>query len=135
MFVTLFTLALVAQPTLTVTVKPSTPFTITWDQPDPVPLPSFRLWCDGEVKKNYLRSELTIGAEKTVTVEGVEKKAVPITATAPGLTAGTHSCFVSAFDENIETKGLPMPVTVTTPTGPATPINLRIVVTVGGGGL
>jgi hypothetical protein len=123
----LLTLALVAQPTLTVTVKPSTPFTITWDQPEPSPLPSFRLWCDGAIVKNYLRTELVVGAANA---DG----SVPITAQAPGLAVGQHACFVSAWNENGEAKGAPIQITVAVATGPATPINLRIVVTVGGGG-
>ncbi len=125
MLTTLFTIALLTQqPTLTVTVKPSTPFTITWDQPQPDPLPSFRLWCDGGIVKNYTRTELTIGPANA---DG----SLPITAQAPGLAAGSHTCFVSAYNEVAESKGAPIPISVGT--APATPLHLKIVVQIGGG--
>ncbi len=125
MLTTLFTIALLTQqPTLTVTVKPSTPFTITWDQPQPDPLPAFRLWCDGAIVKNYARTELTIGPANA---DG----SLPITTQAPGLAAGAHSCFVSAYNEVAEAKGEAIPITVGS--APGTPLKLRIVVQVGGG--
>jgi hypothetical protein len=110
--------------TLTVILKPLTPFTITWDQPNDGTNPSFRLWCDGAIVKNYAKTDVTAGP---VNADG----SIQQTATAPGLPAGQHSCFVSAFNDVGEAKGEPIPVSVGTL--PATPIRLKIVVTVGGG--
>jgi hypothetical protein len=122
---TAFIIALALQPTLTVTVKPATPFTITWDQPVQDPMPAFRLWCDAGIVKNYGTAELTKGPANA---DGT----ILYTAQAPGLAAGAHACFVSAFNDVGEAKGDPIPVTAGT--APATPLRLRIVVTVGGGG-
>jgi hypothetical protein len=123
MLTTLLTIALLAQ-TLTVTVKPATPFTITWDQLVQDPMPAFRLWCDATIVKNYANADLTKGP---LNADGT----IPYTAQAPGLAAGVHSCFVSAFNDIGEAKSDPIPVTAGT--APATPLRLKIVVTVGGG--
>lgn len=112
--------------TLTVTIKPATPFVITWDQPpsdDPL---SFRLWCDGAIVKNYTAAELTKAAAPNA--DG----STSYTATAPGLPSGSHSCLVSAFNPIAEAKSDAIPLLVGT--APATPIKLRIVVSVGGSG-
>ena len=112
--------------TLTVTVKPATPFPITWDQPvepDGSAAPSFRLWCDSAIVKNFSAAEITKGPPNA---DGT----IPHSATAPGLAAGAHSCFVSAFNDVGESKGTAIPITVGT--APATPLRLKIVVQVGG---
>jgi hypothetical protein len=123
----LTTLALSAAQTITVTIPPATPFTISWDQPvedAPTP-PSFRFWCDGTIAKNYAPRELTKAA--TPNADGT----VTFTAQAPGLPAGTHSCLVSAFNEIGEVKSVAIPITVGT--APATPLRLKVVVQIGGG--
>lgn len=119
-------LLLTLSQTLTVTLKPATPFTITWDMPVDNSGPSFRLWCDGAVVKNYTPKELTKAPldnpDGTVTY----------TAEAPGLSAGNHSCFVSAFNLIGEVKGEPIPLVVGVL--PSTPLRLKVVITVPGGG-
>ena len=121
---TLLALALTTQ-TLTVTIKPSTPFTLSWDQPADTTQPSFRLWCDNAILKNYTAAELT--KAPTPNADGT----TTITAQAPGLPAGNHSCFVSAFNDIGESKGSAIPITVGT--APGTPLRLKVVVSVGGG--
>jgi hypothetical protein len=120
-------LELILAQTLTVTLKPATPFQITWDQPAALNTfaPKYRWWCDGAIVKNFAASEVTAGPDNA---DGT----TPQTATVPGLSAGTHSCLVSAFNDLGEAKSDAVPLTVGT--APATPLRLRIVVTVGGGG-
>jgi hypothetical protein len=123
---TLTALLLLAQ-TVTVTIKPATPFTITWDQPTQNTFQlKYRLWCDGAIVKNYAVTEVTAGPDNA---DGT----TPETAIAPGLAAGTHSCFVSAYNDLGEAKSDAIPLTVGVT--PGTPLRLRVVVTVGGGGL
>lgn len=118
--------ALHAQPTLTVTLKPQTPFQITWDQPPAEGAigVNFRWWCDGGIVKNFTAAEavgkVPANADGTTTY----------TATAPGLSAGSHSCLVSAFNDFGESKSAPIPITVGVV--PGTPIKLKVVVVVGG---
>lgn len=128
--------AVVSAQTLTVQLKPNTPFQIEWYQPDAEPaLLAYRFWCNSAIVKNFAKAELSFGTP----VNGE----TPITTTAPGLPTGTHSCFVSAVlttkdaagvETAIEAKGAPIPLTVVQTTGPGTPMRLRVVVTVGGGG-
>lgn len=124
--ITIALLAATLAQTLTVTIAPATPFTITWDQPASDPTIAYRWWCDGEIKKNYSAAELTRAAAPNA--DG----SVTITAPAPGLPAGAHSCLVSAYNPIGEAKSDPVPIVVGT--APATPVKLRIVVNVGGAG-
>ena len=111
--------------TLTVIVKPATPFTLTWDAPVETPPPSFRLWVDGAIVKNWTAAEVTKAA--TPNADGT----VAVTALAPGLAAGTHQVVVSAYNDVGESKSTAIPITVGT--APATPLHLRVVVTTPGG--
>ena len=124
MLIALFLLALVPQ-VLTVTIKPATPFTVSWDQPVEAAVPSFRLWCDNAIVKNYGATEVTKAASPNA--DGT----VTYTAQAPGLPAGNHSCLVSAYNDVGESKGTAIPIVVGT--APATPLRLKVVVSVGGG--
>lgn len=125
---TLAALLFVAQ-TLTVTIKPATPFQIQWDQLlEGTFTARYRWWCDGVIVKNFAPADLTISPTFN------EDRTQAITATVPGLPAGAHSCFVSAYDTGAvfpEMKGEAIPLAVGT--GPTTPLRLRILVTVGGG--
>lgn len=114
-----------SQPTLTVTVKPGTPITITWDQPAEDTPSSFRIWVDGNIVKNIPTAELTKAPAPNA--DG----SLAYTATAPGLPVGTHTMFVSAWNVIGESKGEAVPLSVGT--APPTPLRLKIVVTVGGG--
>jgi hypothetical protein len=129
MLTTLIALVLSAQ-TLTVTLKPNTPFQIQWDQLlEGTFTARYRWWCDGVIVKNFAPADLTIS--DTLNVDRTQA----ITATVPGLAVGSHSCFVSAFDPGAafpEMKGEAIPLAVGT--GPTTPLRLRVIVTVTGGG-
>lgn len=129
MLTTLLTIALLAQPTLSVTVPPDTAFQVSFDLPG-TELPNFRWWCDGGIVKNYAGAQAV--KNPVANVDGSFSYAL----TVPGLSVGTHSCFVSAFNDLGEAKSVPItvPVGVSAPVGapPKTPINLRIIVQVGG---
>jgi hypothetical protein len=127
-------LALLLGQTVTVTLKPNTPFQIQWDH-NGQDHAAFRLWCNGAILKNYAPAELVKSA--TAQPDGT----FTYTATAPGLPIGEHACFVSAYnlvEETLgEAKGEPAVVTVatTTPSGnklPAVPVRFKILVTIGG---
>lgn len=118
-------LAIASAQSLTVTIAPATPFTISWDQPADDSAPSFRLWCDGSILKNFTAKDVTKAT--AANTDGT----FTFTAQAPGLTAGTHSCLVSAFNEIGEAKSTAIPLTVGT--APATPLRLKVVVQIGGG--
>lgn len=114
--------------TLTVTLKPLTPFQITWDQPpepDPTAKVSFRWWCEGGIVKNFTTAEVV--ATTPANPDGT----TTYTATVPGLSGGSKSCLVSAYNDIGETKSTAIPLTVGVV--PATPLKLRVVVSVGGG--
>ncbi len=132
-------LALVAQ-VVTVTLPPNTPFSIQWDHTGKDHA-AFRLWCDGNIVKNYAPAELV--KSDTADADGY----YTYTAKAPGLPVGEHVCFVSAYnlvEETLgEAKGEPSTVTVATTIPPwegnklpAVPVRFRILVEVkiGGGG-
>jgi hypothetical protein len=105
--------------TLTVAIAPNTAFTIAFDGND---TDSFRLWCEGNIVKNYTSAELTLGKSATKNADGT----YTFTVSAPGLASGMHSCLVSAFNTLGETKSDPIQI----PVGnlPMKPINLKVVV-------
>ena len=116
--------------TLTIQLKPNTPFTIQWDQLLEGTLSMrYRWWCNGVIVKNFAPVELTISPTLN------DDRTQTITAPVPGLPVGSHACFVSAFDPAAvfpEMKGEAIPLV--TGTGPTTPLRLRVLVTVLGGG-
>lgn len=129
-------LALVLGQTITVTLPPNTPFQIQWDH-NGQDHAAFRLWCDGNITKNYAPAELV--KSEMANADGT----FTYTATAPGLPVGEHACFVSAYnlvEETLgEAKGDPATITVATTTPvpggnklPAVPIRFKILVTIGG---
>lgn len=128
-FVLLAVLALAAQVTLTAVVAPDTPFKVEWygEAGD-----SFRWWCNGEIRKNFMASEVTVDL---ASVE-VESGLVRHEAMVPGLPAGKHSCQVSATTEYWtlleapDLKGEAIPIVVAAKDEPKTPIKLRLVVEV-----
>jgi hypothetical protein len=71
--------------TLTVAIAPNTAFTIAFDGND---TDSFRLWCEGNIVKNYTAAELTLGKSATKNADGT----YTFTVSAPGLASGMHSC-------------------------------------------
>lgn len=117
---------LLSAQTVTVTIPPATPFTVSWDQAiDGTTAPSFRFWCDGQIVKNYAARDVTKAADANT--DGT----FTFTAQAPGLPAGTHSCLVSAYNDIGEAKSTAIPLSVGT--APATPLRLKVVVQIGGG--
>ena len=107
--------------TVTVAIAPNTAYKISFDALDE-PENMYRLWCDGQIVKNYTASETNLGKAPTKNTDGT----TTITVSAPGLTAGSHSCLVSAFNDLGEVKSDP----ITIPIGniPTKPVNLKIVV-------
>lgn len=128
MLVTLAAMLLSAQ-TLTVQLKPNTPFVVQWEQRlEDALTPKWRWWCNGVIVKNFAMAEVKIGVE----INPTDRTQV-LTATVPGLPAGKHECLVSAFDEGFtELKSDPIPLTVSG--GITTPLRLRVLVTIPGGG-
>lgn len=132
-------LALVAQ-TLSVTVPANTPFDVSFKH-DGLLMPSFRWWCDGSIAKNFSSTE----TRQPATPPDVDGRYL-YTVSVPGLPAGSHSCFVSAFNDQGEFKACNAAVTTdcvtpiaftvgsAVPIGkpPAVPVDLRIVVKTGG---
>lgn len=108
---------------LTTVIAPNTPFQVSWDQDTSIPA-SFRAWCENAIIKNWGPSEITKAA--VANLDGT----FAITATFPGIPAGNHSCFVSAFNDAGESKGIAIPIFVGTI--PATPLRLKVIVKVGG---
>jgi hypothetical protein len=116
--------------TLTVQIKPNTPFTVQWDQKlEDTFNVRFRWWCNGVIVKNFTVTEVTVSPEINQT-----DRTQTHTAIVPGLPAGMHSCLISSFNDISEEKSAPIPLT--TGTGPTTPVRVRVVVDVkaGGGG-
>jgi hypothetical protein len=107
---------------LTAVVPPNTPISISWDQPTDMPA-QYRWWCDGQIVRNFLTTDLSQVPSSTAGVAS-------LTATVPGLPVGNHSCLVSAYNDAGEAKSTPIPLFVGTL--PATPLNLRVNVKVGG---
>lgn len=105
--------------TVTVAIPPNTAYKISFDA---IEGDSFRLWCDGSILKNYTNAEITLGKATTKNADGT----YTFTVSAPGLTAGSHSCLVSAFNTLGEVKSEP----ITVPIGnlPMKPTNIKIVV-------
>lgn len=138
---TLFALTLLAQ-TLSVTVPANTPFEVSFKH-DGLLMPSFRWWCDGSIAKNFSPTE-TKQPSTTPDADG----RYTYTVTVPGLPAGSHTCFVSAFNDVGEVKAVcsatgttdcVTPITFSVggapqPVGkaPAVPVDIRIVVKTGG---
>jgi hypothetical protein len=129
---TLLLLSLLTSPqTLSVTVPANTPFDVSFKH-DGLLMPSFRWWCDGAIAKNFSASE-TQQPAGTPDAAGL----FTYTVTVPGLAAGSHTCFVSAFNDQGEVKAVPITFTVgggPQPVGkpPAVPVDIRIVVRPGG---
>lgn len=121
----LLALVLLAQ-TITVTIPPNTEYTVAW-QHDGLLMPEFRWWCDGEIVKNF---PLLMPVPLTPDADGL----YTYTALVPGMPEGVHMCFISAYNQHGEVKAPPVPIVVGTPQPPAMPFNIRVVVTVKGGG-
>lgn len=111
---------------LSVSIKPNTPFTIAWDQAGEVGT-KFRFWCDGTILKNFSAVELT--KTSTPNADGT----FTFTAQVPGLPAGNHPCFVSAYADEIGEAKMETPLVIPVGNIPAVPVRLKIVVSVGGG--
>lgn len=133
MLTLLLTALLQAQPTVTVTLPPNTPFQIQWDHRGELTT-RFRLWCDGSIIKNFSTTEAARGTETHA--DGT----ITFTATAPGLPIGEHTCLISGYDLFEEAslgefKGDPLTFAVgTTDKINAAPVRFKILVTIGGGG-
>jgi len=141
MLTTILLAALFAPPqTLSVTVPANTPLDVSFKH-DGLLMPSFRWWCDGSIAKNFSATETQPAG--TPDAAGL----FTYTVTVPGLAAGSHTCFVSAFNDQGEVKAAcsatvtttcvtPITFTVGTPTPvgkpPAVPVDIRIVVRTGG---
>lgn len=102
-----------------VAIPENTPFKIEF-QYDATPLPNFRWWCDGEVRKNFTSGEIAAGQAGTTfqaMVPGMLKKAVP------------YFCQVSAFTPEGEMKsdGIQVPIGYA-PVPLAAPHSVKIVV-------
>jgi hypothetical protein len=106
--------------TLVPVITPNTGFRISFSAE---PQNAFRWWCDNGIVKNFATADLAKGPT------GTDGFAV-IEADVPGLSAGQHVCFVSAFNDAGEARSTP--ITVFVGTLPKTPFDLRIVVKVGG---
>lgn len=120
--------AILSAQTLTVQLKPNTPFTIQWEQVLEGNFTfRYRFWCNGAIVKNFAMSEIKVDPA----INPTDRTQV-ITTTAPGLPAGKHECLVSAFDEIEEKKSDSIPVVVSG--GVTTPLRLKILVEVKGGG-
>ena len=117
-------IVLLAQ-TLTAIVAPNTPFQISFDF-DNNPPASIRWWCDNAIAKNFTTAEFSAGKGGTANSDGSFTYTLSVT----GLANGSHSCFVSAFNDVGESKSSPIIITVGT--APKTPINLKLVVKIGG---
>lgn len=142
MLIALLILLLVPQ-TLSVTLPANTPFTLSFEH-DGLLMPDFRAWCDGSIVKNF--SAMDGKPSIVANANGLYTYTVQV----PGLPVGTHSCWVTAFNQNGESKvcaagqtstdAAPCVVPLTFPVGapapvgkpPAVPVNIRLVVGVGG---
>lgn len=116
----LFSASLFAQ-SLSVTIPPGTVFQISFDSPVDSSV-SYRVWCDGNILKNYTTAEINNAKSSLPNADGT----TTFTVSVPGLPLGKHSCLVSAFNDLGESKSLPLDVPVGTI--PSAPINLRFVV-------
>lgn len=102
-----------------VAIPENTPFKIEF-QYDMTPLPSFRWWCDGEIKKNFTNAEILAGQGGTtfqVMVPGMLKKVAP------------YFCQVSAFtpEGEMKSEGINIPIGYI-PVPLAAPHNVKVVV-------
>ena len=107
-------LALAVQSTVAPVIAPGAPFRIAFEH-DGAEDARYRLWCNNGIVKNWVTADLT-------------RTGTTVEAMAPGLPRGSHSCFVSAWNESGEAKSEPIVIPVGTV--PAVPVQLRIVVTV-----
>lgn len=120
----LIILAILALQTLSVTVPVNAEFQVSFDLEQDTTV-GVRWICDGAILRNYTLSVLPKVPASTANVS-------TYTLTVPPLTAGSHSCQVSAFNEAGESKSavFVFPVGVASPVGvpPKTPVNIRIVI-------
>lgn len=114
----------------TLALKPNVPFEVEW-QHDGRDNPGFRLWCNGAIVKNWPTAEITRSATPVADL-------FTYAATAPGLPPGTHSCLVSAYNQDDpglgDAKGTAITVPViAAPALPAPPLNFKIIITIKSG--
>jgi hypothetical protein len=121
LLISLLSANILSAQTLSVSIAPNTPFQISFDSPVDTST-SYRVWCDGNILKNYTATEINNGKSTVPNADGT----FTFTISVPGLSLGKHSCLVSAFNDLGEAKSLPLDVPVGTI--PSAPINLRFVV-------
>lgn len=113
-----------ASQTLTVSISPNTPFSISFDH-NLADNSNFRLWCDDSIVKNYTNAEILAGKNPLINTDGT----YTITVSAPGLSSGNHNCQISAFNsigESSKSETLLVPIGSI----PAVPIRLKFVVVI-----
>lgn len=77
--------------TLTVAIKPNTPFPVEFQHVHNAE--GYRMWCNGAIVKNYNNAEIAAGRSKEPDADGL----YTFTVSAPGLPAGKYTCQISAF--------------------------------------
>lgn len=104
-----------------VDVKPGVAFTVAWDH-DGLNQASFRIIIDGQVVKNWLPTDLTKTGPDPVTGLFAYQAVVPI----PGLTVGTHTLIIQAYNTYAKADSLPL-TQVVNGIPPTAPRNFRII--------
>jgi hypothetical protein len=107
--------------TLTANVAPATSFTVAFEHAQQSG-DMYRMWCDSTIIKNWNNTEIAAGKSTTANANGE----YTFTLTSPGLAAGTHSCFISAYNTYGEAKGTPENIIVGA--APSIPVGFRIIV-------